>query len=230
MNELLIDGYIVQDEYKWIYEFLEIPATSLSDVRGAIKDAGGEPLTVKINSYGGDAVTGYAMYTELREYAGDVTVKIIGFAASAASVVAMAGDRVLMSPAAQMMIHNAWTYAEGDSADFEKTAEMLKSNDRGIAAVYALKSGMSEEEALALMERDSWFDAQKALELKLIDEIMFAEADAKPLPVFNAFAPHGRMVAALKQFIPTPPPPAQDGADTDIRAAARLKIEQERFK
>ena len=132
-------------------------------------------MEVIINSGGGSVFPASEIYTVLRDYAGNVIVKIVGLAASAASVVAMAGTKVLMSPTAQMMIHNVTTYAEGDYRDMEHTAEILKNANDTIANAYRLKSGKTQEELLALMNNETWMTAQKAKELGLIDEIMFED-------------------------------------------------------
>ena len=175
MAKVNIKGPIVSDNDAWIYEWLGIKATCPKIVNDAIDKANGEDLEVIINSGGGSVFPASEIYTVLRDYAGNVIVKIVGLAASAASVVAMAGTKVLMSPTAQMMIHNVTTYAEGDYRDMEHTAEILKNANDTIANAYRLKSGKTQEELLALMDNETWMTAQKAKELGLIDEIMFED-------------------------------------------------------
>lgn len=175
MARVNIKGPIVSNSDYSIYEWFGIEATCPKIVHDAIEKANGEELEVIINSGGGSVFPASEIYTALRDYAGNVIVKIVGLAASAASVVAMAGTKVLMSPTAQMMIHNVTTYAEGDYRDMEHTAEILKNANDTIANAYRLKSGKTQEELLALMDNETWMTAQKAKELGLIDEIMFED-------------------------------------------------------
>ena len=175
MARVNIKGPIVSNSDYPIYEWFGIEATCPKMVNDAIAKANGEELEVIINSGGGSVFPASEIYTALRDYAGNVIVKIVGLAASAASVVAMAGTKVLMSPTAQMMIHNVTTYAEGDYRDMEHTAEILKNANDTIANAYRLKSGKTQEELLALMDNETWMTAQKAKELGLIDEIMFED-------------------------------------------------------
>jgi len=175
MARVNIKGPIVSNGDYSIYEWFGIEATCPKIVHDAIEKANGEDLEVIINSGGGSVFPASEIYTTLRDYAGNVIVKIVGLAASAASVVAMAGTKVLMSPTAQMMIHNVTTYAEGDYRDMEHTAEILKNANDTIANAYRLKSGKTQEELLVLMDDETWMTAQKAKELGLIDEIMFED-------------------------------------------------------
>lgn len=168
-----IKGPIVSNDDLWIYEWFEIDATSPGMVHDALKEANGSDVEVHINSGGGSVFDGSEIYTALKDYEGNVTVKIVGLAASAASVIAMAGDKVLMSPTSQMMIHNASVLAAGDYRDMEHTAEVLKNVNKTIANAYRIKSGLSDEELLELMNKETWFTPQQALDKGLIDEIMF---------------------------------------------------------
>lgn len=133
-------------------------------------------LTVYINSPGGDVVAGSLIYSMLKEHNGQITVRIDGLAASAASVVAMAGDHVEMAPTAYMMIHNAATIAYGNKADMQAAIEMLSEVDRGIRTAYALKTGKSERELVKMMDAETWMSAAKALEDGFIDAIAYAPA------------------------------------------------------
>ena len=108
----------------------------------------------------------------LREYEGKVTVKIDGIAASAASVIAMAGDTVLMSPVSMMMIHNPMTIAFGDSGEMQRAIDMLKSVKDSIINAYELKTGMSRTKLAHLMDAETWMDANKAIELGFADEVI----------------------------------------------------------
>ncbi|GMG96847.1 head maturation protease, ClpP-related [Tepidimicrobium xylanilyticum] len=174
-KKINIKGPIVGNSEVWIYEWFGIEATSPNSVSKVIDEANGEDLEVEINSGGGSIFAGSEIYTILKDYKGHVTVKIVGLAASAASVIAMAGNKVMMSPTAQMMIHNVSTYTSGDYRDMEHSAEVLKSANNTIANAYRLKTGKTQEELLKLMDNETWMTAQKAKELGFIDEIMFDE-------------------------------------------------------
>jgi ATP-dependent Clp endopeptidase proteolytic subunit ClpP len=184
-----IKGPIVSDNDAWIYEWLGIKATCPKIVNDAIDKANGEDLEVIINSGGGSVFAASEIYTALKSYMGNVTVKIVGVAASAASVIAMAGKKVMMTPTGQMMIHNVTTYAEGDYRDMEHTADILKTANDTIANAYRLKSGKTREELLALMDDETWMDAKKAKELGLIDEIMFEDVQLAASAGYSGLLP-----------------------------------------
>ena len=133
---------------------------------------GSGDITVWINSPGGDCVAAAQIYNMLREYDGNVTVKIDGIAASAASVIAMAGDKVLMSPVSMMMIHNPMTIAFGDSGEMQRAIDMLKSVKDSIINAYEIKTGLSRTKLAHLMDAETWMDAGKAVELGFADEII----------------------------------------------------------
>ena len=135
-------------------------------------NAGNGNITVWINSPGGDVFAAAQIYNMLRDYKGSVTVKIDGIAASAASVIAMAGDTVCVSPVAMMMIHNPMTVAMGDTAEMQKAIEMLSSVKDSIINAYEIKTGLSRAKLSHLMDAETWMDAGKAVELGFADEVM----------------------------------------------------------
>lgn len=169
-------GVIIPNEDKWIYEWFEIENTTPNDVLNALP-TDNSPVEVVINSGGGDVFSGSEIYTALKDYPGTVTVKIVGIAASAASVIAMAGDKVLISPTAQIMIHNVSSVAQGDYRVMKHEAEVLKNYNKSIANAYMLKTGLSQEELLNLMDKETWLNAQQAKEKGFVDEIMFDEGN-----------------------------------------------------
>jgi len=172
-KKINVKGPIVSNSDAWIYEWFGIEATSPQKVNDALEKANGEDIEVEINSGGGSVFAGSEIYTALKSYKGNVIVKIVGLAASAASVIAMAGNKVMMSPTAQIMIHNVSSRAEGDYRDMEHTADVLKNADNTIANAYRIKTGKTQEELLALMDKETWMTADKAKELGFVDEIMF---------------------------------------------------------
>ncbi len=134
--------------------------------------SGSGDITVWINSPGGDCVAAAQIYNMLMDYKGNVTVKIDGIAASAASVIAMAGTRVMMSPVSMLMIHNPMTAAFGDSGEMQKAIEMLGSVKDSIINAYEIKTGLTRAKLSHLMDAETWMDANKAVELGFADEIM----------------------------------------------------------
>lgn len=133
--------------------------------------AGNGDITVWINSPGGDCVAAAQIYNMLMDYKGNVTVKIDGIAASAASVIAMAGTKVLVSPVSMMMIHNPATIAFGDSAEMQKAVAMLSEVKESIINAYEIKTGLSRAKLSHLMDAETWMDANKAMELGFADGI-----------------------------------------------------------
>lgn len=174
MINIDIKGDIINDDSQWLYDWIGWSYTSPKNVINQLKQANGQPITLKINSPGGDVFAASEIYTELRSYRGEVNIQIIGLAASAASVISMAG-KSSMSPTAQLMVHNVSTGANGDYRTMEHTAEILKNANDTIANAYIAKSGMGREQILELMNNETYLSAQKAKELGLIDEIMFED-------------------------------------------------------
>lgn len=165
-----VKGTIVSNDDKWIYEWFEMDATCPNDVNKLIDQANGEPLEVYINSGGGDIFAGSEIYSALRSYKGEVNIHVVGFAASAASVIACAGKSDI-TPTAMFMVHNVSGEARGDYHDLDKGSEILQTANRSIAAAYMAKTGMSEAEALKMMDKETWLTAQQAVDKKLIDKI-----------------------------------------------------------
>jgi len=132
-------------------------------------------ITIWINSPGGDVFAASQIYNMLMDYKGKVTVKIDGIAASAASVIAMAGGEVLISPTGLVMIHNPMTVAIGDSVEMEKAISMLSEVKEAIINAYELKTGLSRTKLSNMMDSESWFNAKKAVELGFADAIMFED-------------------------------------------------------
>ncbi|WP_321940029.1 head maturation protease, ClpP-related [Paraburkholderia sp. J8-2] len=155
--------------------------------------AAGSDVVVNLNSPGGDFFEGVAIYNVLRQYAGKVTVNVMGLAASAASVVAMAGDEILMGEGAFLMIHNAWAVAAGNRNDFLKAAATLAPFDEAMASLYAARSGMKPEEAAALMDAETWIGARAAVDKGLASGMLPAST---PAPASSAQRKAKAMVEA----------------------------------
>lgn len=180
-----INGPIIQDSQQRMYDYFKMPATSPSLVTSQLPSDDSD-IDVEINSNGGYIDAGSSIYTALKAYKGKVTVKIVGMAASAASVIAMAGDKVLMSPTAQMMIHNVRNVSEGDYQEHTADAKALESMTKGMATAYVDKTGKPAEEIQQMMDRVTFMNAKEALENGFIDEIMFTDVPAESQLVASA--------------------------------------------
>lgn len=178
MAKVRIAGVIISNDQKWIYDWFEMDSFCPNDLRKAITDEY-ETIEVEINSGGGSVFAGSEIYTALKNHKGQVNVNIVGLAASAASVIAMAGKTVKMSPTAQFMVHNVSAQGEGDYRDMQHMADILKTANETIASAYILKTGKSKDEILAMMDKETWLTAEKAKEYGFIDEVMFTNDDSK---------------------------------------------------
>ena len=171
-----VKGIIVPDDDKWIYSLFGITATSPKDISDAIGKADGQTLDVYINSPGGDVDSASEIYAALKGYAG-TKIHIVGFCASAASLIAMAGWSEMVSTA-RMMVHRVSAYAEGNYHEHDDTSEALQKADRSVASAYVAKSGMTEKEVLDMMDKTTYLTAREAVGKKLVDKVMFS--DQKP--------------------------------------------------
>ena len=157
--------------------------------------AGTGDITLWINSPGGDVFAAAQIYNMLMDYQGDVHVIIDGLAASAASVIAMAGTTVSMSPVAMMMIHNPWTFAQGEAKDMAKVIEMLGEIKESIINAYELRTGLSRTKISHLMDSESWFNAKKAVELGFADKVLFEKEETPEQDHQNSYT-FSRVTAA----------------------------------
>ena len=155
--------------------------------------SGKGPITLWINSPGGDCIAASQIYTMLMDYPDEVTVKIDGIAASAASVIAMAGTKVLMAPTALMMIHNPATITMGDHEDMKRAIEMLDEVKESIINAYEIKTGVSRIKLSHLMDAETWMNANKAIELGFADDVLKDEKQSEP--TFSAYAFSRKAVA-----------------------------------
>ena len=174
IRTLYLDGVIAEESW---FEDDVTPAAFKSDLM-----SGTGPITIWINSPGGDCVAAAQIYNMLMEYPGDVTVKIDGIAASAASVIAMAGTKVLISPTGMIFIHNPMTLAMGDSAEMQKAIDMLAEVKESIINAYEIRTGLSRAKIAHLMDGETWMSAKKAVELGFADGILFTQDKQEGVP------------------------------------------------
>lgn len=145
-------------------------------VAGILRNIGAEtPVVVNINSPGGDLFEGLAIYNILREHKAEVTVNVVGIAASAASVVAMAGDTVKVARAGFLMIHNAWVLAMGNRNELRKTADFLEPFDQAMASIYSARSGLDKAEVSAMLDNETWLDGESAIAKGMADSLLASD-------------------------------------------------------
>lgn len=176
-------------------------------------NAGQGDIVIWINSPGGDCVAASQIYSMLMDYKGNVTVKVDGIAASAASVIAMAGTQVLMAPTALLMMHNPLTVAIGDSSEMQKAIDMLSEVKESIINAYEIKSGLSRAKISHLMDAETWLNANKAVELGFADGILEDEKKKQPTDLEASFAFSRRAVtnSLLTKLLPQRPVKQPEG-------------------
>lgn len=166
---LYFDGYIAQDS--WFDDDIT-PKQFKSELTNSEGD-----IVVWLNSPGGDVFAASQIYNMLKEYNGKVTVKIDGIAASAASVIAMAGSEILMSPVAMMMIHNPATVIYGEASDLQSGIDMLSEVKESIINAYEQKTSLPRNKISKMMDAETWFSAQKAVELGFADKVLYEDSE-----------------------------------------------------
>ena len=171
-------------------------------------------IDIWINSPGGDCIAASQIYNMLMDYKGNVTVKIDGIAASAASVIAMAGTTVKVSPTSLMMIHNPLTVAIGDSTEMKKAIQMLDEVKESIINAYELKTGQPRAKLSKLMDGETWLNANKALELGFADEMLFDERETCDGAQNYSFSRQAVTNSLLDKLIPKPATPV--GIPVDV--------------
>lgn len=180
MGVIDIKGDVVSNDVGEFYEWFGMSSTYPSKIQQAIANDEDDDITINIASNGGDVFAASEIYTMLKDSGKAVTVNIQGLAASAASVIAMAGNTVRMSPTSQMMIHKALVSTVGNSDDLEHESGVLNSIDESIAAAYELKTGLSQTDILQMMSNETWMNAKVAVDKGFADEIMFNESEDEP--------------------------------------------------
>lgn len=141
----------------------------------ALRKIGNGDIEVHINSPGGDVFEGIAIYNRLQEHPGNIQIKIMGLAASAASIIAMAGNEILIGAASFMMIHNCWVLAIGDRNDMAETANFLRPFDDALAGVYAARSGLDKAKIAGMMDAETYLSGSQAVELGMADSLLAAD-------------------------------------------------------
>lgn len=178
MKTINLSGNVIPDEYADMYDFFGMPAISPSNVQQQLDEANGDDVTINLSSNGGVVTSGSQIYTALKAYSGKVQVNITGIAASAASFLAMAADKILISPTAQMMIHKAQSWTAGNADDHGHESTVLDKIDNSIANAYMAKTGLKRADVIQMMSAETWMTAQDAVDKGFADEIMFVDNTA----------------------------------------------------
>ena len=201
---LYLEGVIAEESW---FEDDVTPAAFKADLF-----AGDGPITLHINSPGGDCIAASQIYTMLMDYPHDVNVRIDGIAASASSVIAMAGTKVSMSPTSLMMLHNPFTVALGDSEEMRKAIQLLDEVKESIINAYEIKTGLSRARLSQMMDSETWMNAVKAKELGFCDEVLYQPEKADNVEnsfTFSRRAVTNSLLDKLKACVPKEPPDPQ---------------------
>lgn len=177
-TKINVKGPIISNDDKFFYDLFGMDSTAPKDVIDELPDDNSD-VEVDINSGGGLVESGSEIYTALMAYQGKVTVNIVGMAASAASIIAMAGTPTRISPVGQIMIHNASAAMYGDYHDQDKLSEILKQLNTAMASAYELKTGLSKDDILSKMDAETYLNADEAKELGFVDEVMFDDENVQ---------------------------------------------------
>ena len=223
-----IRGAMIPNDYKWYYDWFGEDSTCPRDVTKVLSAAvPGDEIEVYINSPGGIIDVGSEIYTLLRTAAEkhDVRIYIMGEACSAASIVACAAY-CEMSPTALMMVHCVSSGARGNHTDMEHMAEVLRTADQALCTAYVAKTGMSEADALKMMEHETWLTAEQAKERGLIDKVMFQEPEEKEpfVAAVNFHLPSPEQMARVKAMMEPNTEDEQKTTDAVNEVRARVKL------
>lgn len=176
-----MNGEVIPSDYADVYDYLGYESINPRAVKQALNEANGSDVELEINSPGGYVDAGSEIYTALKEYPGRVIANITGQACSAASWIALAADRVEMSPTAQMMIHRASTISVGNSDDLSSALNALDSLDQSFVDLYSQKTGLDKQEVYRLMCNTTWMNAKQAVDKGFADAIMFQDSNQPAL-------------------------------------------------
>lgn len=201
MKTIQMKGEVIPDDYSDVYDWLNYQYFSPKSVTDALKNANGEDITLEINSPGGYIDAGSEIYTELMEYPGTVNAKIVGYACSAASWIALAADHVAMSPTAQMMIHRASGGAIGNSSDMKSEYNALDQMDKSFVDLYAKRTGKSPNEIYQMMVDTTWMNSKTAVENGFADEVMFENKEPALVNADGSLSVKPEMINKIKNLL-----------------------------
>lgn len=186
MTKIDIKGDIVDNDTGEFFDYFGMSSVYPKKVQQAIEDDEDEEIVLDVASNGGDVFSASEIYTMLKSSGKNIVVNIQGLAASAASVISMAGNTVNISPTAQLMIHKASVIGAGNADDFEHEAKVLNGIDESIASAYELKTGMKQEDLLQMMASETWLNAKEAVDKGFADNIMFSNDEDEEIVITNS--------------------------------------------
>lgn len=198
MTKIDIKGDIVDNDTGEFFDYFGMSSVYPKKVQQAIENDEDEEIILDVASNGGDVFSASEIYTMLKSSGKNIVVNIQGLAASAASVISMAGNTVNISPTAQLMIHKASVIGAGNADDFEHEAKVLNGIDESIASAYELKTGMKQEDLLQMMANETWLNAKEAVDKGFADNIMFSN-DEEEIVVTNSIS-HLPSKQAINKF------------------------------
>lgn len=198
MTKIDIKGDIVDNDTGEFFDYFGMSSVYPKKVQQAIENDEDEEIVLDVASNGGDVFSASEIYTMLKSSGKNIVVNIQGLAASAASVISMAGNTVNISPTAQLMIHKASVIGAGNADDFEHEAKVLNGIDESIASAYELKTGMKQEDLLQMMANETWLNAKEAVDKGFADNIMFSN-DEEEIVVTNSIS-HLPSKQAINKF------------------------------
>lgn len=224
--KLKVKGDIIVNDEKWIYDWIGWESCCPKDAEEAVAAcAEGEELEVEISSGGGDVIAGSEIYSILSGYKGPLTITVTGLAASAASVIAMAGHCEMVRTAL-MMIHNTASVARGDYREMEHTAEVLRTANEAVRAAYRHKTGLDEKALSDMMDRETWITAEKAVEYGFADAVAGDTAETRIAASFGNEIDGDKLarIRALIEKVRGGDKKADNGSDAKARAEADYKF------
>lgn len=186
MTKIDIKGDIVDNDTGEFFDYFGMSSVYPKKVQQAIENDEDEEIILDVASNGGDVFSASEIYTMLKSSGKNIVVNIQGLAASAASVISMAGNTVNISPTAQLMIHKASVIGAGNADDFEHEAKVLNGIDESIASAYELKTGMKQEDLLQMMASETWLNAKEAVDKGFADNIMFSNNENEEIVITNS--------------------------------------------
>jgi len=201
MKTIQMKGEVIPDNFSDVYDWLNYQYFSPQSVSDALSEANGEDISLEINSPGGYIDAGSEIYTELMEYSGTINAKIVGYACSAASWIALAADHVAMSPTAQMMIHRASSAATGNSSDMMSEYNALDQMDKSFVDLYSKRTGKSPEDIYQMMANTTWMNAKTAVENGFADEVMFENKEPALVNADGSLSVKPEMINKIKNLL-----------------------------
>lgn len=202
MKTLNLHGPVIDSDDAWFYEIFDMENINAKDVSEFLEEANGEDIKLSIDSGGGSVYAGSTIYTALMNYSGKISAEVTGLCASIASVIMLSAEHIAVSPASTIMIHNVWSFSQGDYRDMAKQSDILKEMSSSIAKMYAKRMNISVEQAQLAMDKETYYSADQAVESGIADEKLF-ENVGTPLQLVASVEPvfSSEKIAKLKNFM-----------------------------